>query len=438
MAKSESSAFAKIFARCMKKAGRSDSRALYWKYKTKYEELTGSDTYIEFSRYKTMGLNKVYACIVHVLMCLELGYSQDEAVELWEQHAVKGVRGLLNAMCKAFDLVPGEAAYKVIAGWLYKDAQERIEEDCLTYDMLDYSDDRLEYNITRCAYVDLFERYGIRDACKAFCNNDLCIQASCRHARFVRYSDLIDGPGCHDAVVNVASRNARKTLYPKSYEKTVRKWLADRYGRSQMELVWDKTLKKYNDYLLEAPDYGGTKNGHSMSIYGSMLVFALVDSLPDQPAFGELQELTQTLFMEPFMKLGKLFDLNRRADMAIMDKVFRNVAKRDRKESREWPCGFHTAYDGFDKQKQSTSYHFTQCPVAEFAKKHNMLKVLPLMCNCDYFGIEQIHGKLIREGTCGISDRCDYLIVGSNNPVANEYETAADENGLLISVRKAK
>lgn len=372
MAKSESSAFAKIFARCMKKAGRSDSRALYWKYKTKYEELTGSDTYIEFSRYKTMGLNKVYACIVHVLMCLELGYSQDEAVELWEQHAVKGVRGLLNAMCKAF------------------------------------------------------------------CNNDLCIQASCRHARFVRYSDLIDGPGCHDAVVNVASRNARKTLYPKSYEKTVRKWLADRYGRSQMELVWDKTLKKYNDYLLEAPDYGGTKNGHSMSIYGSMLVFALVDSLPDQPAFGELQELTQTLFMGPFMKLGKLFDLNRRADMAIMDKVFRNVAKRDRKESREWPCGFHTAYDGFDKQKQSTSYHFTQCPVAEFAKKHNMLNVLPLMCNCDYFGIEQIHGKLIREGTCGISDRCDYLIVGSNNPVANEYETAADENGLLISVRKAK
>ena len=239
--------------------------------------------------------------------------------------------------------------------------------------------------------------------------------------------------GCHDAVVNAAFHGNRKTLYPRKYEDRIRKWLKARYGREQMELIWEQTIVEYKRYLNESPDYGGTKNGHSMSIYGSMLVFAMIDSLPDTPRMSELQELTQTLFMEPFVKLGKVFDLNRERDIALIDKAFRRVAKRDRKDREKWPCGFHTVYDGFDKTKGTTRYHFTQCPVAEFAKKHNMLDKLPLMCNCDYFGIEQIHGQLIREGTCGNAGGCDYLIVGSENPIAQQYETTADEKGFLIS-----
>ena len=30
-----------------------------------------------------------------------------------------------------------------------------------------------------------------------------------------------------------------------------------------------------------------------------------------------------------------------------------------------------------------------------------LLHVLPLLCNSDYWGISQIHGSLIRKGTCG-------------------------------------
>lgn len=228
----------------------------------------------------------------------------------------------------------------------------------------------------------------------------------------------------------------RKTMYPKKYENKIRAWLKGRYGSRQMELIMDKTLSKYSYYLNESPDYGGTKNGHSMSIYGGILVFALIESLPDKPEMEELQEFTQGLFMEPFIKLGKVFDLNRKSDIALIDKVFRKVARRDNKDRIEWPCGFHTVYDGFDKSKLTTGYHFTHCPVAEFAKKHDMLDVLPLMCNCDFFGIKQIHGQLIRKGTCVNSDRCDYLIVGCNNPIAEGYETVTDEKGFLVSRKK--
>ena len=59
--------------------------------------------------------------------------------------------------------------------------------------------------------------------------------------------------------------------------------------------------------------------------------------------------------------------------------------------------------------------------------------MLPLLCNSDFFGISEIHGTLIRCGTCGNSDVCDYLVVGSKNPIAEEYETVSDDQGFLIS-----
>ena len=81
-------------------------------------------------------------------------------------------------------------------------------------------------------------------------------------------------------------------------------------------------------------------------------------------------------------------------------------------------------------------YSFTQCPNAEFAKKHGLLHVLPLLCNSDFFGISEIHGTLIRCGTCGNSDVCDYLVVGCKNPIAAEYQTVPDGQGFLVSKKR--
>ena len=47
------------------------------------------------------------------------------------------------------------------------------------------------------------------------------------------------------------------------------------------------------------------------------------------------------------------------------------------------------------KEHHAASYSFTQCPNAEFAKKHGLLHVLPLLCNSDFFGISEIHGTLM-------------------------------------------
>lgn len=220
------------------------------------------------------------------------------------------------------------------------------------------------------------------------------------------------------------------------YSKKVKEWLVDRYGSEQAESIWQQVVKNYNRYLPELPDYGGEKNGHASAIYGGLLIFALYPALPDQPPIENLQGFVQNLFMAPFTKLGKVFNLNRSADMWLIDKVFQRVGKRDRRDAEEWPDGFINVSELYDKKHHASRYHFTQCPNAEMAKKLGLLHVLPLMCNCDFFGISKIHGQLIRCGTCGNSSICDYLVVGSDNPIAREYETITDEGGFLVSRKK--
>ena len=219
------------------------------------------------------------------------------------------------------------------------------------------------------------------------------------------------------------------------YCRAVKKWLKDRYG-TEADRIWEKTVQNYNIYLQDLPDYGGKKNGHARAIYGGLLVFALYPALPDQPSISGMQEFINNMFMSPFTKLGRIFDLNRSLDMWLIDKVFRKSGNRDRKDIRKYPDGFVNVDEPYDREHHAARYHFTQCPNAEFAKSHDLLNVLPLMCNSDFFGIKEIHGQLIRCGTCGNSDRCDYLIVGSRNELADEYETMTDEKGFLVSRRK--
>ncbi len=226
------------------------------------------------------------------------------------------------------------------------------------------------------------------------------------------------------------------TIEQLPYGKQVRSWLKDRYGETEGNRIWEQTQEKYQNYLPDLPDYGGSKNGHAKAIYGGLLVFALYSALPDQPPVSELEDFVQHMFMAPFTKLGKVFNLNRPRDMWLIDKVFRKSGNRDRRDAVRYPDGFINVDVPYDKEHHAARYSFTQCPNAGFAKKHGLLHVLPLLCNSDFFGIREIHGQLIRCGTCGNSDVCDYLVVGSENPIAKEYETELDERGFLVSRKR--
>ena len=218
----------------------------------------------------------------------------------------------------------------------------------------------------------------------------------------------------------------------------VKEWLNGRYGANEGEKIWEKIARQYDKYLEDLPDYGGKKNTHALSIYGSILIFSTYPLLPDHPPVEELQELVTGLFMAGFVRLGKVFNLNRSFDMWLINQVFQTIGKKDRKQYKQYPGTFCNISEPYDKEHHAARYHFSQCPNAEFAKKHDLMEVLPLFCNADYWGISQLHGALIRCGTCGNSERCDYCVVGSENPMAKEYEIVKDEGGFLVSRKSSK
>ena len=84
--------------------------------------------------------------------------------------------------------------------------------------------------------------------------------------------------------------------------------------------------------------------------------------------------------------------------MWLIDKVFRKSGNRDRKDAQTWPAGFINEDSPYDHQHHDASYSFTQYPNAEFANSHGLPHVLPLLCNCNFFGISQIHGPLDPSG----------------------------------------
>lgn len=218
----------------------------------------------------------------------------------------------------------------------------------------------------------------------------------------------------------------------------IKEWLKQRYGEAEGGRIWDAVCRQYDEYVKELPDYGGRKNAHALSVYGGVLIFALYTQLPDQPPIEEMQDFVQGLFMAPFVKLGKIFDLNRKADMRLINQVFYKIGEKDRKQIKQYLCTFCNVAVPYDKENHAARYIFTQCPNAEFAKAHGLLHVLPVLCNSDFYGISMLNGTLIRRGTCGNSSVCDYCVVGSHNPMAQEYEIVKDEGGFLVSREKNK
>ncbi len=227
---------------------------------------------------------------------------------------------------------------------------------------------------------------------------------------------------------------SKHVLYTKNAKKCVMDLLQRNYDEQTTERLWEKIQLQYCEFLKEEPALGGVKM--TTSIYDPILIFAWYKVIPVKPALEDVQQDVFNCFMGSFDILGKIFNLNRRLDNRLAGKIFQKTSDIRIKEIGQFPATFRMGFFSFDKENGIVRYNFTQCPNAEFAKRHHMENVLPLMCNCDHLAMQKIHACLIRERTCVTDDCCDYCIVGDRNPLAKEYDLIKSDNGLLLSVIK--
>mgnify|MGYP004493632203 FL=1 len=197
----------------------------------------------------------------------------------------------------------------------------------------------------------------------------------------------------------------------------VKKELVRRFGKEEAASLIQKTDTVYRDMLNRADDIG-KDNPMASNLYEGLLFLALWEAADGKISVDDLREITRAVMQFPAMKLVGLFVNANRSGLEKLEKRMHKNA--------EW-LEVHPQYKGvswdfnFDKTKHSEGfyYHFTRCPLNDFARREGYIEVLPVMCEIDLLSAELMHAKLIRKQTLASGgDCCDYWFVGDKSPSA--------------------
>ena len=192
--------YAKAYRRGLEARGLDGVDGMVAAYRERLRQMYASDAYREHDVYPSMSVDHVYAVIA---MCLELrerGLTDEQVIDTVNA-CFAARRRFFDVPVRAIDLLP--MSYGIAERWNVGDHAKRVEDGSITYDSFEVGAGKVEYRISHCMYVEMFERYGIRGLCKIFCMTDERAYAGlARHVRFVRHSDLSDGDCCHDEVMD--------------------------------------------------------------------------------------------------------------------------------------------------------------------------------------------------------------------------------------------
>lgn len=192
--------FTKLLLCALKEKGVPDAERTAASYRKRIADMYASDLYKKHNIYPTMNVPYVYGVIAMCLELRELGMSDDEIMDTVNT-AYRARKEFFRKLIYCVNLLPN--TYKIAKKWNISDHDKRVKDGSITYDLFTVSDEKIEYSISKCMYVEMFETYGIRKLCKIFCITDENAYAGLtRGVRFVRHSDLSNGDCCHDEVIN--------------------------------------------------------------------------------------------------------------------------------------------------------------------------------------------------------------------------------------------
>lgn len=205
---------------------------------------------------------------------------------------------------------------------------------------------------------------------------------------------------------------SKHVMYSETIEKVVKTYLKEKVGPEKVEDTFKSIEEQYAQYLKELPYIGGKKSIHNGEggTYDCIFLFALYEALNHKPTMQDIYDLNCSVFLPSFEKLKKwkFIDANHALILRIIHFVFRVAAWMGRKD-RKTETGFIMCVEPFVKT-EGIHYRFNRCPIAEFAKAHHLLHLMPALCNGDYPAMEDLHATLIRKNTCANGM---FVIIGS-------------------------
>ena len=128
-------------------------------YEKRLSEMYGSEAFQKHSSYPSTNAVHVYAVIA---MCLELkrfDLPDSRIIEIINS-GFSARRNFFRRLLRCIDKLPN--AYQIARKWNVSDHEKRVKDGSLTYDSFNVTEGRIEYRISKCVYIDMFETYGIR------------------------------------------------------------------------------------------------------------------------------------------------------------------------------------------------------------------------------------------------------------------------------------
>ena len=169
-------------------------------YESRLREMYASDNFKRHSNYPSTNAVHVYAVIAMCLGLKQFDLTDPQIIDIINS-GFSARRNFFRRLLRCIDMMPN--AYQIAEKWNISDHDKRVKDGSLIYDYFNVSEGKIEYCISKCVYIEMFETYGIRSLCKIFCMTDTTSYENLpRHVKFIRHSDLSDGTCCHDEIIN--------------------------------------------------------------------------------------------------------------------------------------------------------------------------------------------------------------------------------------------
>lgn len=211
----------------------------------------------------------------------------------------------------------------------------------------------------------------------------------------------------------------------KAYDQFIRKIrpvLVRRFGQARTEEIIRDAGPVYTRFLEETPSIGGKANVMNRNMDLALFFFAVYEASGREICEADIDEMLDIIMIQRFRRMGCLINMNR-LDKPWFRKLAHRVLQRiadqsNARKGKEWnnTWGIQVNPEGHEYGLAMT---LVGCPLADFAKTHGYMDVLPRLCAGDVTAATAIHARLIRHHTVAQGyESCDYWYVGDQNTQA--------------------
>ena len=200
----------------------------------------------------------------------------------------------------------------------------------------------------------------------------------------------------------------------------IRPVLVHRYGEGGTEKLLRDMEPIYSRFMAETPSIGGKENMMSGNLDMAIPFFALYEASGRSLSAEDINEMLDIVMISRYRKVGRFINFNRLDKPWIMKRLHRFMeriaAKLNAHKGKDWnnTWGIQVNPEGHDHGLAMT---LVGCPIADFAKKHGYMDILPLLCDSDIKAAAVIHARLIRRHTAAQgADTCGYWYIGDQEP----------------------